>query len=313
LEEKMGKPTSEGPETASPSEETTHESPPTVSERFRILVDRRLTHDEMIDAGRYDEEHNHARYYSNFPLPFWQEKEVVLVSFGREMRRSELDEELDSLGLERGDTCDLLAFGATYPEAQYQAKIVETGTSYDWIFFFCLHATGRKRALGTVPYVNHKFDADLHFLAVVKESVREVCRDIKEDSPRTPKSTDLTEGTRRRDGELMTDSRMIARTIEAIPEDKVPAELLQSMRYIQRRMDENIEPGVRFNLSGSFRAAFEKMVPLEPTEDWHFRAAAAFDRVDEDELRRKIEQRKENHGEPAPRKKKGFFARLLGR
>jgi hypothetical protein len=104
------------------------------TETYTVTIDHQQSFGQMIAAGTYD----HVNYQiteANFPVQRTNvaTRELILVHLGRVTSTDALRQELDDLGAPSGRIEELLAFGATYPQAQRQFPIVALGafeTSY---------------------------------------------------------------------------------------------------------------------------------------------------------------------------------------
>lgn len=153
---------------------------------YKVVVDYGKSIDEMIKAGNYN-----SQSYQPFDCydihvegEGQHEVELVLVHANRKINSSEMMEELESLGLMPAKMEHLLAFGATYPEAQKQFKIVALEANW-----FSIHQDegndiytsylDSKSGVRTIGYsLGYDFnggpswDANCRFLAVCKGKKR---------------------------------------------------------------------------------------------------------------------------------------------
>lgn len=100
----------------------------TETEAHAVTIDYRQTLEQMIAAGGYDHVNRHING-SSFPVAGGgaAERELTLVHLGHVASTDEVLRQLDELAVRSGRIEELLAFGASYPEAQRQCPIVAVG------------------------------------------------------------------------------------------------------------------------------------------------------------------------------------------
>lgn len=100
----------------------------TETEAHTVTIDYRQTLDQMIAAGGYDHVNRHISG-SSFPVADGDvaDRELTLVCLARVASTDEVLYQLDDLAVRSGRIEELLAFGATYPQAQRQFPIVALG------------------------------------------------------------------------------------------------------------------------------------------------------------------------------------------
>ena len=98
---------------------------------YCVTIDYGMKLSEMIDAGHYDWKNGDINE-KNFPVTGEGTVEVSpeLVHFDRVIGTSEVEAELDKMGLRPATIEELLAFGATYPDVQREFPIIALGSSW---------------------------------------------------------------------------------------------------------------------------------------------------------------------------------------
>ncbi|MBA3565476.1 MAG: hypothetical protein H0W31_01320 [Actinobacteria bacterium] len=101
---------------------------------YPVTIDDRQPLAQLIEAGGYDQV-NGKITEASFPMQRGglAERELTLVHLSRVASTDEVEHALDELSLRSAKIEELLAFGATYPQAQRQFPIVALGsieTSY---------------------------------------------------------------------------------------------------------------------------------------------------------------------------------------
>ena len=101
---------------------------------YTVAIDDQQPLTQMIAAGAYDDV-NRQIIEASFPLQRGglAARELILVHLGSAASTDIVVRELDDLGVRSGRIEELLAFGATYPQAQRHFPIVALGaieTSY---------------------------------------------------------------------------------------------------------------------------------------------------------------------------------------
>lgn len=139
----------------------------TKTETRTVTIDYRQTLRQMIAAGHYDSVNRHITEVA-FPLPTGEavEQELTLVHLDRVGSTDDVLHELDDLSVRSGRIEELLAFGATYPEAQRKFPIVALGaieTSYRRRPF--LWGSSRVRHLD-LRFDEKTWSGDIRFLVV---------------------------------------------------------------------------------------------------------------------------------------------------
>jgi hypothetical protein len=103
--------------------------PPLVTCLSTVVVDYGQTLDEMIAAGHYDWMIDEITS-ENFPVVGKGKHNFgpQLAHFNRVISSYDVEQELDKLGLRAATHEELLAFGASFPDAQRQFPIVALGS-----------------------------------------------------------------------------------------------------------------------------------------------------------------------------------------
>jgi hypothetical protein len=104
------------------------------TETYPVTIDYRQPFRQMIAAGAYDDVNSHITEAS-FPLQRGglAARELILLQLGGIASTDAVLHALDDIGVRSARIEELLAFGATYPQAQRQFPIVALGaieTSY---------------------------------------------------------------------------------------------------------------------------------------------------------------------------------------
>ena len=104
------------------------------TETYPVTIDHQESFGQMVAAGAYDQV-NYQITEANFPVQRTKvaTRELILVHLGRVTSTDAVRQELDDLSVRSGLIEELLAFGATCPQAQRQFPIVALGaieTSY---------------------------------------------------------------------------------------------------------------------------------------------------------------------------------------
>ncbi len=117
---------------------------------FSVLVDYRLTLDQMIEAGRYD--WKNSGITSNFPVNCRRDESadvtMFLVKYDRSMESDDIIKDLDVRNLRAAELPELLALGAQNPDIQREFPIVALGSV--WVNY---------RGHRSVPVLSRKGDA----------------------------------------------------------------------------------------------------------------------------------------------------------